>query len=450
MGTLDAKTDDVNLRCWDQKRRFGIDFLYPIDRYWSALTSPVVPDRTGNMVANPIYADLDPSDNDSNVRDSSLVFLAYITGVPWQDIAIDPKDSTKGYKSAAQLEEQDAMGHSAWDYIIGDPANYVAPLDPHMRESASPRAGVNPITGDTIAPPAMTEGGPDTLSGHEYTPGTQNGVQVAPDDLEYACIFKIPTPRDCSDPNVVACDCTDPLNDNPLCADNPGKGRTLQTHAKGYPGIRQLALIKELGSQGIVGSICPAQLSNLSAPDYGYRPAVRAIIDRLTPVVDGGCLPRALKPGSDGRVSCSILEVRHTGMNLSAAACDAFCAQQPGRIAVPPADAALRAAVMSNPLTAQLGADCVCELEQLGGAPSPGCAAISSELASCQCDTSLAPQLGGKAVDGWCYVDADTSPPTGNPQIVASCPAMDKRILRFVGAGQPAPGSLAFIACTGL
>jgi hypothetical protein len=264
----------------------------------------------------------------------------------------------------------------------------------------------------------------------------------------YSCIFKIPTPRDCSDPNVVACDCTDPLNDNPLCADNPGKGRTLQTHAKGYPGIRQLSLIKALGTQGIVGSICPAQLSNLSAPDYGYRPAVRAIIDRLKPVVDGGCFPRMLTPGPDGRVSCTILEARHTGMNLSPAACDAFCGQQPGRLAVPQADAALRAVVMSDPRTISLGADCVCEVEQLGG--TPGCSPISSELAACQCDTSPVPQLGGKEVNGWCYIDADTSPPTGNPQLVASCPDMQKRILRYVGAGQSVPGSLSFLACTGL
>ena len=57
------------------------------------------------------------------------------------------------------------------------------------------------------------------------------------------------------------------MNDNPLCADNGTKGRTLQTHAKGYPGIRQLSLIKQLGSQGIAGSICPAQLGDINAAD---------------------------------------------------------------------------------------------------------------------------------------------------------------------------------------
>src|SRR5258706_4499706 len=30
---LDDVSDNQNLRCWDNKRRFGIDFLYPIDRY---------------------------------------------------------------------------------------------------------------------------------------------------------------------------------------------------------------------------------------------------------------------------------------------------------------------------------------------------------------------------------------------------------------------------------
>ena len=54
--------------------------------------------------------------------------VAYIVGVPWQDIARDSHDLTKGFKNATELAAKDKAGHTTWDYIIGDPANYVAPL----------------------------------------------------------------------------------------------------------------------------------------------------------------------------------------------------------------------------------------------------------------------------------------------------------------------------------
>jgi hypothetical protein len=277
-GKLDDQTDNVNLRCWDQKRRFGIDFLYPTDRYVTGLSSLTVPDRTGNLVPNPIFSDLDPSDGDSAVRDPSLVVFAGIVGVPWQDLALDPFDLKKGLKTSTQLAATNAVGHTTWEYIIGDPDKFVLPLDPHMIESNAPRAGTDPITGVALAPPTAPAG-TDKINGHEYTPGTQGAGQGAPNDLEYACIFDLPQPRDCSNQSLVSCDCQDPQNDNPLCEPDPAQGgnRTLQVRAKAYPGIRELSLIKKLGPQGIAASICPAQLSDATAADYAYRPAVDAI-----------------------------------------------------------------------------------------------------------------------------------------------------------------------------
>ena len=336
-GTHDNKTDDVNLRCFDQKRRFGIDFLYPIDRYTNGLTSPTVPNRAGEMVKNPIFSDLVPSDGDSNIRDASLVFLAGIVGVPWQDIARDPTNlanpdpKKKGFKSASELGTADASGHTTWDYIIGDPANYKKPLDPHMEESVGPRTGTNPITGTQIAP-TTAAAGTNPINGHEYTVGTIDGVQIAQDDLQYACIFDLPEPRDCS-VGLISCDCNDPKNDNPLCEPDPSKGgnRTLQKRAKGYPGIRELSVLKSIGSQGIVASICPAQLTNLEADDFGYRPAIGSIIDRLKLALGGQCLPRQLTPDKEGQVQCLILEARNTGGVAGGDKCDAFCKGLPAR-----------------------------------------------------------------------------------------------------------------------
>jgi hypothetical protein len=293
--TLTDANDDVNLRCWDQKRRFGIDFLYPIDRYVNGLTQPVVPNIAGEMVSNPIFTVLDPGSGVTLVRNPSLVFLGGIVGVPWQDLAVDPTDLTKGLKTPAEMAMPDAQGHTTWDYVMGknlypvSTTDPLAPLDPHMFEADAPRTGTDPIIGDTLAPPSMTEGGPDPISGHEYTPGTVNGVQDHPDDLEYACIFELPEARDCSDPTQTSCNCTDPMNDNPLCAANPNQNgnRTLQTHAMAEPGIRELFLLQALGSHGVAASICPAQLTDLTRADFGYRPAVRSFITSLEPALGG-------------------------------------------------------------------------------------------------------------------------------------------------------------------
>jgi hypothetical protein len=449
-GTLDAKTDDVNLRCWDQKRRFGIDFLYPIDRYVTGLSQPLVANRAGDLVPNPIFADLDPADGNGVVRDSSMVLLTYLVGVPWQYLAKDPSDAGQGFKDASWMSQYDAQGHTPWDYVLGDPASFVPPLDPLMIESSSPRKGQSPLNGAALAPPSSLPGpGPNPINGHEYTPGTKDGVPTVPDDLEYACIFDLPQPRDCADPSLVSCDCSDPKNDNPLCEPvdpaDPTSPRTRQARAKGYPGLRQLALVKALGFQAQAGSICPAQLTDPSAPSYGYRPALQHIFDRLTSVVDGQCFQKSLPVDPAGQVACAVVEARNTGEHLDAASCDAFCAKRPGRIAVPAAHAKLRDMVLTDPLSQSSGLDCACEIPQLGG--QPGCGVVSSPLAACQCDPAEVPVFDGQSVDGWCYVDAMTSPPVGDPEILKNCPDTEKRLLRFVGAGIEDSGTTILFGC---
>ncbi|MEP7127082.1 MAG: hypothetical protein ABJE95_39480 [Byssovorax sp.] len=260
--TLSDAEDDINLRCFDQKRRFGIDFLYPLDRYTSALSSPMVPDFQGNMVPNPIFSDLNPSDGDSVIRTPSLVVLAGIVGVPWQAIARDPGDVTKGFRNAGEMTVPDASGNTGWDNVLGDPASYVAPKDPHMVESSKPRPG---LPGPASPPNA------DPISGHDYS--------IANNDLQYACVFPLTKPRDCSAPGVTSCDCS-ANSDNPLCDPmNP----TIQVRAKGYPGLRELAVLKGVGAQGVVASVCAAQVTAPTQPDYGYRPAMAAIAAALKP-----------------------------------------------------------------------------------------------------------------------------------------------------------------------
>jgi hypothetical protein len=67
---------------------------------------------------------------------------------------------------------------------------------------------------------------------------------------------------------------------NPLCQ-NGATYSNVQRRAKGYPGIRELQVLQGVGEQAIVASICPANTSNTMASDYGYRPVIASIINRL-------------------------------------------------------------------------------------------------------------------------------------------------------------------------
>jgi hypothetical protein len=51
-----VENDPANMRCWEQKRRFGYDFLYPTSRYIDALTQPLVMRRSvGLMVVMHLF-----------------------------------------------------------------------------------------------------------------------------------------------------------------------------------------------------------------------------------------------------------------------------------------------------------------------------------------------------------------------------------------------------------
>src|SRR5690606_16765319 len=128
-------------------------------------------------------------------------------------------------------------------------------------------------------------------------PGS-NGTNDTPDDLQYACIFPLATPRDCSmrDPATEACDCFQGEFDRPLCEETPGTSPpgTTQYWAKAYPGGRHLEVLKEYGANSIVASICARNVTDPNAADFGYRPAIAAIVDRLKEQLGDRCLPRPL------------------------------------------------------------------------------------------------------------------------------------------------------------
>jgi hypothetical protein len=284
-GYIGHKNDAANLRCWQQKRRFGFDLLFPVQRYVDALTRTTVKNRSGTDVANPLFA---------GGRDPSLVTLVGIVGVPWQDLATDATRNVTGELELMAYDELTAQGR--WAVILGDPnaSPPVQPTDPFMLESVGARTGTNPVTGQAVV--AATSTNPQaTINGHEYNvnPNTL-------EDLQYACIFPLATPRDCtlavySTTDLTqrkGCDCRTSTSDNvvdrnrPVC--NPpggGPASTMQYAAKAYPGLRHLEILEGLGARGVVGSICPRNTTTSTTQDYGYGPVVQALMTRLRQVL---------------------------------------------------------------------------------------------------------------------------------------------------------------------
>jgi len=263
-GNLDngpsANEDQLNLRCFDQKRRFGFDLLFPIERYTAGLTHKTVPNRQGMQVPNPLF---------TTIRNPTLLSFALIAGVPWQNISADPPSDDVSYLSADQLTAQ-----GRWPLILGDPANGIQPTDPVMRESPNERAGVSPLISATIVPSSSQDPTAHPANGHEQT-------NLDNTDLQYSCIYELPEPIACSVPE---CDCgpgTEARN-RPTCQP-PGGGPAggIQYFEKAYPPTRSLALARSLGKQAVLGSICSRNTADAVAPDYAYSAEFNSLARRL-------------------------------------------------------------------------------------------------------------------------------------------------------------------------
>lgn len=436
--TLPEAQDALNLRCWQQKRRFGFELLYPTSRYVDGLRSALVPQRSTNtLVPNPLFT----AAEGTAPRDRNLVFFAGIVGVPWQDIA--DQDSLSG-PGLRYLTSEQLTSSGRWDVILGNPnaSPPVPPSDPFMHEQPDERSGTNPITMDAIVPSTSNDPQANAINGHEQAIG---GSQ----DLQYACTFPLTQPFECDEAADAAnkgCDCfeRDEVLNRPLCQP-PGGGPTgiTQYYAKAYPGLRHLQVLRDFGENSVVASICPKVLDS-DDPDYGYNPAVKAIIDRLKDALRGKCLPRALVPNDStevmnglqpGQVPCAVVEAVLPQQN---AACS--CNPNEGRQGLE-SRPELRDAVLAK-LKANFACGvgdttpcenyCTCEILQFSGAA----------LNTCQ-------NTRNPAEPGYCYVNAAPNEPNvGNADLVADCPADSKRLLNF-GQNTPAPGAIALVACLG-
>ena len=273
-GPYTPEEDPPLLRCWDQKRRFGVDHIYPIHRYVRSLRERTIEDSAGRYVPNPIFSDL--QGRGVTPRDPSLVFLGAIVGIPHQAIADPDATDELRYLDSAALEER-----GLWDVLLGKPEFGVSPTEPFMIESVLERSGTSPISGESIASSFAAERWANRVNGHEIDLTIELADPLF-SDLQYACIFDLPMLLRCSEGDG-NCDCAgDPtLARRPICQQPEGGYSRLQWGGKAYPGLRPLEVVRGLGDHGIAASICARNVRDRERSDYGYRPALRAILDRM-------------------------------------------------------------------------------------------------------------------------------------------------------------------------
>jgi hypothetical protein len=279
--TLDNLHDSLNLRCFDQKQRFGFDLLNPVERYSVGLTNPQVRDGDGNLVANPLFAARDGKP----ARSASLISISFIVGAPWEDLAsTDSLGSAKlTYLDGANLESK-----QRWPLLLGDPSKNLKPSDPLMIESNTPRSGTSPLTGRALVPATSQDPTANPDNGHE-----QNIPDLA--DLEFACIFPFVTPQPCA-PGDSTCACAPPKDgdtsqieaeNSPICQPpSGGPVETTQYFGKAYPGARELTVARALGARAVPASICPKNATQAAAASYAYVPALESLVDRLAATLE--------------------------------------------------------------------------------------------------------------------------------------------------------------------
>lgn len=411
LGTVD---DSLRLRCFQMTRRFGIDLLYPVERYAEGLSSSFITPRSGSdQVPNALYA---------GGREPSSVILAAIVGVPWQDIATNASLTDPVTLKFMGADELSAEGR--WELLLGDPATGRPPTDPFMVESSSPRESdaAHPLFPDDPAYRTSAPSEPmNRINGHELVAGIQ-----AFDELQYACTFPMPA-EPCHDGNAATCACNadERGRERPTCeyADTAGDGT--QIYDKAYPGTRLLEVLKQVGSQGAVASACPKNVAGDAGAFEGYRPAMDALADPLVKNLSYRCLPRRIPADAEGRVACKAFEFVAGG--------DCSCAAE-GRSEVPSGVRANLQVWLRNQGVcggAALSCDdlCACELAQHAGA----------ELTACQNDGGVLESAG------FCYVDPAAG--VGDPVLTAACSAGQGGRFRFTGADTPARGADVVWTC---
>lgn len=136
-----------------------------------------------------------------------------------------------------------------------------------------------------------------------------------------------------------------------------------------------------------------------------------------------------------GSASCLVLELTDAP-SPDACACDAANGRAPLSAAHEGArDVAIKAAAAKGK-----SVSCVCEIVEVTDTDGRN---------ACQSDIQETPvDMANNPIKGFCYIDATTTPPTGNPELVASCPETEKRGIRVLGDPAVTPSASIMTICS--
>ena len=305
-----------------------------------------------------------------------------------------------------------------------------------MPESTTPHRGRSHhgIAISFPVPTTVNGTGNHPINGHERTI-----AQRLPSDIECTrAPSPSSTPIDRSNPSVGYCDCTRPgAPDNPLCEAQPRRWRpadVLQVTQQGLPG--PCATWRSPGGwahQGVVGSICAKRAwRTMTASTTGTAWAVAAIRDSLPQYAQrrwsGAPACRSVAPGERPRATRAA-NVAEAGVKPSPQTC---YLHRGGRAAPRPAADAVRPAAGDHEQD-PLDGDRAVEL-------------LRRDRADLGRRSDLPPdrrRSRGTRTAG-SYIDASTTPPVGNPALVAECPSVKRKTAACSASW--APGSGACVA----
>ena len=247
-GYYGPQDDDLNVRFFHMKERYGIDPQYPVSRYIDAFSRTMVPDRDNERApypakgtppqdpltgvppylgtphcTNPLFAASLPSKVGDELcslprgpRGKELVLFTVIGGVP------------------------EALVGAGFDTMLGkDPVHFdYTGVDFRMLQSTAKR------------------------------PNQPDDYDTKNVDLQYACTFPLAVPIECG--SDFSCPCAGGAK-RPICSG------TMQISGSAVPSIRPLEVVRGLGDGGLVGSVCPTDITQ------GYASTMTRIIDRIAP-----------------------------------------------------------------------------------------------------------------------------------------------------------------------
>jgi len=390
---LTPDEDPQQLRCWDQTRRFGKSFLFPVERYTAALRAPTLTARDGRSVPNPLF---------TYGRTPDMVSVLAITGAPWQ--LLTTEESQTNPQITDYLSPQAFATAGGWERILGAPAQGVPPSDPHLLATPEPRPGL-----------AVPGGVWDPMHGHEI-------VRAPADDLQFSCVFPLPEPKACQPGHYCPCD-GNPVPQSPLCRQPDNSYGQIPQFAGAAPPPRLLQFVKSLGNSGSLGSICPRQLTDVESSSYGYVGALAAFRNASFATFSGSsCFREKLPTDAAGRPLCKLIEVHDSPVN-----CEAI-----GRKLADPGyakPALARAMQNMTPVTA-------CEIPAMPGEPRDP----SSAAYACAHDLHY-----DRPEQGYCYIDPGLD--LGSEELVQMCITFHKRRVRVIPSNIALPDTYSTFIC---